>query len=55
MSQHVAKLSSFVIRVDAGYIGKGMLSSAVLGNVFSSPSVVQILNSIRYSSQDIHN
>jgi triose/dihydroxyacetone kinase / FAD-AMP lyase (cyclizing) len=31
----------------AGFIGHGMLSSAVLGNVFASPSVAQILAAIR--------
>ena len=31
----------------AGYIGQGMLSAAVLGNVFASPSVSQILAAIR--------
>ena len=31
----------------AGYIGHGMLSAAVLGNVFASPSVSQILAAIR--------
>lgn len=31
----------------AGYIGKGMLSGAILGNVFASPSVSQILAAIR--------
>lgn len=31
----------------AGFIGHGMLSSAVLGNVFASPSVTQILAAIR--------
>lgn len=30
-----------------GYIGKGMLTAAVLGNVFASPSVSQILAAIR--------
>ena len=31
----------------AGFIGHGMLSAAVLGNVFASPSVAQILAAIR--------
>ncbi len=31
----------------AGYIGEGMLTGAVLGNVFASPSVAQILACIR--------
>ena len=31
----------------AGFIGPGMLSSAVLGNVFASPSVSSILAAIR--------
>lgn len=31
----------------AGYIGAGMLSAAVLGNVFASPSVASILATIR--------
>jgi dihydroxyacetone kinase len=31
----------------AGYIGHGMLSAAVLGNVFASPSVASILATIR--------
>ena len=31
----------------AGFIGHGMLSCAVLGNVFASPSVAQILAAIR--------
>jgi dihydroxyacetone kinase len=31
----------------AGYIGDGMLSAAVLGNVFASPSVASILATIR--------
>ena len=31
----------------AGYIGEGMVSCAVLGNVFASPSVASILEGIR--------
>jgi dihydroxyacetone kinase len=31
----------------AGYIGHGMLTAAVLGNVFASPSVAQVLAAIR--------
>ena len=31
----------------AGYIGFGMLSAAVLGNIFASPSVSMILAAIR--------
>lgn len=31
----------------AGYIGEGMLSGAILGNVFASPSVPSILNAIK--------
>ncbi len=31
----------------AGYVGNGMLSAAVLGNVFASPSVASILATIR--------
>lgn len=31
----------------AGYIGHGMLSAAVCGNVFASPSVAQIIAAIR--------
>jgi dihydroxyacetone kinase len=31
----------------AGFIGNGMLSGAVLGNVFASPSVSSILAAIR--------
>eukprot|EP01112_Ceratiomyxa_fruticulosa_P022400 TRINITY_DN8180_c0_g1_i2.p1 TRINITY_DN8180_c0_g1~~TRINITY_DN8180_c0_g1_i2.p1 ORF type:complete len:585 (+),score=138.73 TRINITY_DN8180_c0_g1_i2:91-1845(+) len=32
----------------AGFVGKGMLSAAVLGDVFSSPTTAQIINCIRY-------
>lgn len=31
----------------AGYVGRGMLSAAVLGNVFASPTTSQILCAIR--------
>jgi dihydroxyacetone kinase len=31
----------------AGYIGKGMLTGAILGNVFASPSVQSVLSAIR--------
>src|SRR5690625_1004158 len=31
----------------AGYIGKGMLDAAVLGEVFTSPSVDQVLAAIK--------
>lgn len=31
----------------AQYIGKGMLTAAVLGNVFTSPTIAQILAAIR--------
>src|SRR5690625_7068311 len=35
----------------AGYIGKGMLDAAVLGEVFTSPSVDQVFRSEEHTSE----
>lgn len=36
----------------AGFVGKGMLSAAVCGDIFASPSTKQILNGIRLVSEN---
>lgn len=36
----------------AGFIGKGMLSGAVVGEIFASPSTKQILNAIRLVNEN---
>src|SRR5665648_64546 len=36
----------------AGYIGKGMLDAAVCGDVFASPSQIQVYQAIRATASD---
>lgn len=38
--------------VDAGFVGNGLLSAAVCGNVFASPNVGQIRQAIDHVSND---
>ncbi len=36
----------------AGFVGKGMLDAAVCGDVFASPSVIQVFNAIKHNHSE---